>query len=194
MGSTFQSFLNSAFLILKSLKPIFIIFFILVTLFTALFVYDRLKTNQDRALGTKLSENLNVKSSCISSLIGQNERFDFSFIFTNGNSQSIFIQKVGIDLNLLGDKDTKISSLLSTNSPSNPIGIEDRFFTYEFSPPVEISAKSSQELILRLQTTTRKAAKANPNTIVVYEGEVSFLLSPEMTNTANCKIQVRYPN
>ena len=194
MGNFFQSFLRALFLILKSLRPVLIIILILFTLFAGLFIYDRLKTNEERRLGAELSKNLDVKSACNTSLIGQNEKFDFTFVFTNNNPQPVFVHRVGIDLDLLGRNDKKYSSLLSTVPDSNPIEPEHKFYFYEFATAVEIPQQSKTEIILKLQTTARKEAKANPNTIVIYDGEVTFLLSPEMTNTENCKIQVRYPS
>ena len=193
MGSPFHYFLTALSVILKSLRPIFVIILILVTLFAGLFIYDRVKTNEERRLGAELAKNLDVKSNCTTNLIRQGENFNFSFVFTNNNSQSVFVHRLGIDLNLLGSSDNKFSSLLATIPSSNPIGLENRFHYYEFSPLVEIPKQSKKEIILKLKTTARKEAKANPNTIVIYNGEVTFLLSPEMTNTANCKIQVRYP-
>lgn len=192
MTSFFKRILNVLFIILKSLRPILLVAFVFFVLFGTLFIYDQVKTIQDRNLAATLSKNIDVKSTCTTELIGSNEKFDLKFSFRNSNKQSVFVEKVGVDLDLLGLGEKKFSRLLSTKPTSRVIGVEKNFQLFEFSNPVEIKGEDKSEFVLNMQTTTRKTAMTNPNTIVIYEGEIRFFLSPEFTNTGNCKIQVRY--
>ena len=192
MTSFFKKFLNVLFIILKSLRPILLVAFVFFVLFGTLFIYDQVKTIQDRNLAATLSKNIDVKSTCTTELIGSNEKFDLKFSFRNSNKQSVFVEKVGVDLDLLGLGEKKFSRLLSTKPTSRVIGVEKNFQLFEFSNPVEIKGEDKSEFVLNMQTTTRKTAMTNPNTIVIYEGEIRFFLSPDFTNTGNCKIQVRY--
>lgn len=181
-------------LILLQLQPFLVILSIILAFSVTLFIYDLIKTSRERRLGAALAENLDIKSSCITNLVGQNENFDFSFTFNNKNSQSVFIEKVGVDLNLLGAKDKKFSSLISTTPNSVFQKLERGFYFYQFDPAIEIAPKEKREVVLKLRTSTKKHAKANPNTIVIYSGNIVFYLSPEITNIADCSIQIRYSN
>lgn len=177
--------------IFKALGPVFSLILIILVIGASLLIYDRIKTAEEIKLGNTLSEKLDVEAECSPPLKNQNEKFDFKFTFINNNSQSIFLDSMRIDEGLLGE-DQGFVILLSTE-PSSTINTDkSEVYLFDFASPVEIQANSKEVVTLKLQAADQKSAKAKPNTLVTYAGEVSFQLSPEMRSSASCKARVRY--
>ena len=178
--------------VFKALGPVFSIILIIIVFATALFIYDGLKTLQNQKLSISLSQNLNTDASCVSKLIGQKDNFEFKFIFKNENSQIMQLNRMGIYLNILGSIGNKFTKFLETKPPSTYVKDEGQFSIYEFESAVEIPAKGTKEVLLKMQTATRKEATAAPNTIIIYSGDIIFELFPKITTKATCEVNVRY--
>lgn len=192
MGRFFKTFLQAIAFIFKSLRPVFLILFIIVVIFASLLAYDRYNTIKERKLGASLIDNLNVEADCATKLIKPGDKFDFKFTFNNKNSQSVFLEEVGVDLNILGTEERKFTKLLKTQPPSKKEEEEGRLDIYKLDSDLVIAPKSNKTFILKMQTASRKQAKAKPDTLVIYEGKLYFFISPEITSAAVCKVQVRY--
>jgi hypothetical protein len=118
MSRFFKAFLQAIGFIFKSLRPVFLILFIVVVIFASLLAYDRYNTIKERGLGASLIDNLDLKADCATKLIKPGNKFDFKFTFNNKNSQPVFLEEVGVDLNILGTEDRKFTKLLKTQPPS----------------------------------------------------------------------------
>ena len=185
--------LKAIIFIWSSLKPVVVIILVFIIISSSLFIYDGYRTYQDRTLGAKLIKNIKVKSSC-TGIVGTGEKLDLKFSLTNGNDQEVTLEKIGIDVNLLGANNKTFAKLVGTKpkslkSPSD----EAQFVDYIFKSEVELNANSKKDVVLTIQAASKNDAKAASHTIVVYKGKVVFSFIPESSIETSCQIQVRYP-
>ena len=189
-----DSFISSPLSFLwSSLKPIFLVFIILVVIATSLVVYDQYRAYQERKMGAKLIKNVEVRSSC-DEIVNAGEKFNFVFSTYNKTGREIALEKIGIDVNILGIRNKNFTQLLSTK----PTSLESKespaqFKDYVFPTPVKILPHDKKTFALHLQAASKKEAQASSHTIVVYRGTVAFYFNYDMTIRSDCQIQVRYP-
>ena len=175
-----------------SLKPVVIIFLVFVLIASSLFAYDQYKKFQDRLLGSKLIKKIETVSSC-TTIVNAGDKVDLKFTLINKNSQEISLEKVGIDVSILGTKEIKFMGLLQTNPKSSKVTeSQNQFETFMFKPSVVLEADNKRTVILKMQAASRKQASASPHTFVAYAGNVMFFFNHEMSIKTPCQIQVRY--
>ena len=177
----------------SSLKPVVVIIIVFIIIASSLFIYDGYRTYQDRTLGAKLIKNIKVKSSC-TGIVSAGEKLDLKFSLTNGNDQKVTLEKIGIDVSLLGANNKTFAKLVETKpkslkSPSD----EAQFASYVFQPEVELNVNGKKDVALTIQAASKNDAKAATHTIVVYKGKVLFSFIPESSIETSCQIQIRYP-
>src|SRR3989344_2011391 len=157
-----DSFISSPLSFLwSSLKPIFLVFIILVVIATSLVVYDQYRAYQERKMGAKLIKNVEVRSSC-DEIVSACEKFNFVFSTYNKTGREIALEKVGIDVNILGVRNKKFTRLLSTK----PMSVETKenptqFKEYVFPNPVKILPRNKKAFTLHLQAVSKKEAQAS---------------------------------
>ena len=176
-----------------SLKPIFLVFIILVVVATSLVVYEQYRAYQEKKMGAELIKNIDVRSSC-DEIVTAGEKFNFVFSTYNKTGRKIALEKVGIDVSMLGIRNKKFTVLLSTK----PMSVETKenpaqFKDYVFQTPVKILPSDKKDFTLHLQAASKKEARASSHTIVVYKGTVAFYFNYDMTIRSDCQIQIRYP-
>ena len=176
-----------------SLKPVVVIILVFIIIASSLFIYDGYRTYQDRTLEAKLIKNIKVKSSC-TEIVSAGEKLNLKFSLTNRNDQEVTLEKIGIDVSLLGANNKTFAKLVETKPKSlKSPSAEAQFVDYVFQPEVALSANGKKDLVLTIQAAGKNYAKAASHTIVVYKGKVLFSFIPESSIETSCQIQIRYP-
>ncbi|OGY25807.1 MAG: hypothetical protein A2Z11_00595 [Candidatus Woykebacteria bacterium RBG_16_43_9] len=177
----------------SSLKPILLIVLVSIILAASLAAYDQYQSYQERRFGAELIKNINVKSSC-DEIASTGQQFNFEFSTSNKSNTEVTLQRIGIDVNIIGVKGKKFTKLIGTK-PSSREDKEDlaQFKEYVFPVPVKIKPNDTKTISLVMKALGKKEARASSHTIVVYKGTVVFYFNYEMTIRSDCQIQVRYP-
>jgi hypothetical protein len=187
-----STIINAVKLIWVSIKPVVVIILVFIIIGSALYAYDRYQVYQDRLLGAQLIKKTESVSSC-NTITNAGEKFDLKFTLKNGNNQKITLEKIAIDASLLG-ADKKVFMKLIQAKPtalktkSEQLQLEE----FMFEPNIVLKANGRNDVVLKMQSTSGKQAKAAPHTIVIYKGRVVFFFDHEMSITTSCQIQVRY--
>ncbi len=175
-----------------SLKPVVIIILVFAVIASSLLAYDQYKKFQDRLLGRKLIKKIETVSSC-TTIVNAGDKVDLKFTLINKNDQDVNLEKVGIDVSMLGTEEIKFMGLLQTNPKSSKVtDSQNQFETFMFKPSVVLEADNKKIVILKIQAASRKQASASPHTFVAYTGNVMFSFNHEMSIKTPCQIQVRY--
>ena len=177
----------------SSLKPILFIILILIVITAALVAYDQYQSYRERKFGAELIKEINIKSSC-DEIVSTGEQFNFECSTNNKSNTEVILQKIGIDVNIIGVEDKKFTALIGTK----PFSRESKetiaqFKEYVFPVPVKIGPGDTKTISLVMKALGKKEARASSHTIVVYKGTVAFYFNYDMTIRSDCQIQVRYP-
>src|SRR4030067_1227249 len=158
----------------SSLKPILLIVLVSIILAASLVAYDQYQSYQERRFGAELIKNINVKSSC-DEIASTGQQFNFEFSTSNKSNTEVTLQRIGIDVNIIGVKGKKFTKLIGTK-PSSREDKEDlpQFKEYVFPAPVKIKPNDTKTISLVMKALGKKEARASSHTIVVYKGTVVF--------------------
>ena len=176
--------------IFSSLTPLAVIISILIIVGFSLVIYDQVLTYKDRELGSSLINSLKVDGSC-SNTVNAGEKFDIDFNLTNDNDVPIKLEAVGVDKSLSEVEEKKFLDLTAIKPPFSESSNEKGREVYNFENVVT-NADSKLPISLIFQAKGRSEAGANPHTIVIYQGKISFDFEHEITIEVPCQIQVRY--
>lgn len=176
--------------IFLSLTPLAVVVSVLVVIGSSLIIYDQIQTHRERHLGAELIRNLKLDSSC-STIVNAAEKFDLVFTLTNSNNVPINFKTLQVDKSLLGVEEKQFMDLVATDPSFSGTGRENGQPVYYFKD-ASIGGKSKLPISLTLQAKGRSEAGANPHTIVIYKGKISFDFEHEMTIQTPCEIQIRY--
>lgn len=179
-------------LIWVSIKPVVIIILVFIIIGSALYAYDQYQVYQDRLLGAQLIKKTKAVSSC-NTINNAGEKFDLKFTLKNGNDQKIVLEKIAIDVSLFGTNEKVFMKLIQVKPTALKIkGEQPQLEEFMFEPNIVLKANGKNDIVLKMQSTSRRQAKAAPHTIVIYKGRVVFFFNHEMSITTSCQIQVRY--
>ncbi len=186
-----KSFVRHAKFLFIISQPAFAVLAIIIILGSSLLIYQRTVQVKDSQLGDKLSKNFSLNTDC-AAIVNAGQPADLKFDFENKNSQSIGLESLGVDVNLTGADGKTYTKIVKTNPPFENIVEKEKQFTTLSFVNLSIAAKSKKEIILTLQTSSKEEAKASPETIVGYTGNILFSFAHDIITKPTCRIQVRY--
>ncbi|MDP2720654.1 MAG: hypothetical protein Q8O75_01810 [bacterium] len=176
-----------------SLKPIALIFIILVIIAASLLAYDQYRVLQEKQLGAKLVKNIDLVSAC-NDIYKEDESYSLKFTVRNKNNKPVNLEKIELNSSILGTEGKTYNRLLKTQPVSSAFPSDNvQFKTYRLENPLIIRANDKSEFTLFMQAASKVTAKATSHTIVIYKGKIIFDFSHEFSIETTCQIQVRYP-
>src|SRR3990167_1582375 len=176
-----------------SLKPIALIFIVLVVIAASLLAYDQYRTLQEKQLGAKLVKNIDLVSVC-NDIYKEDELYSLKFTVRNKNNEPVNLEKIELDISILGAEGKTYNRLLKTQPASSAFPSDNiQFKTYQLENPLIIGASDKSDFILFMQAASKIDAKAESHTIVIYKGKIIFDFSHEFSIETTCQLQVRYP-
>ena len=193
MVKFFSSIVKPIIFIIISLRPLLLIIVLFTIIGGSLYAYDQYSTYQEKALGSKLIDKIDIKPTC-DEIINPSESFTFKFQILNNNDQKVSLQEISIDINLLGTQKRKYSKFIDSNPQSEAIVERStQFQSISYPKPVDIRENSTEQVNLNFKANTKEESGASSHTIVAYSGKIIFSFDHEITIETKCQFQVRYP-
>lgn len=193
MGKFFSSKIQPLIFIWIALKPFLLITLLFILIGGSLYAYDQYRTYQEKVLGSKLIDKIDINSTC-DEIINPNENFTFKFQILNKNDQKVSLQEVDIDINLLGTRERVFSQFIDSNPKSDAVVERStQFQSKAFLKPIDILENGKEQVDLNFKAGTKEGSGATSHTIVAYSGKIIFSFDHEITIETKCQFQVRYP-
>lgn len=193
MGKFFSRIIQSLIFIWIALKPFLLVVLLFIIIGGSLYTYDQYRTYQEKALGSKLIDKIDINSTC-DEIINPSGNFTFKIQIQNKNNQKVSLQEIGIDINLLGTKGLVFSQFIDSNPNSEAvIDKSTQFQSIAFPKPVDILENGQEQVNLNFKAGTKEGSEASSHTIVAYSGKIIFSFDHEITIETKCQFQVRYP-
>lgn len=193
MGKFFSRIIQPLIFIWIALKPFLLVVLLFIIIGGSLYTYDQYRTYQEKALGSKLIDKIDINPTC-DEIINPNDNFTFNFEILNKNNRRVSLQEVGIDINLLGTKKRGFSQFIDSNPKSEAvIDKSTQFQSIAFPKPVGILKNGKKQIDLNFKAGTKEGSEASSHTIVTYSGKIIFSFDHEITIETKCQFQVRYP-
>ena len=193
MDKFFSSLIQPLLFIWVALKPFLLVVLLFIVIGGSLFAYDQYRTHQEKVLGSKLIDKIDINPTC-DEIINPNNNFTFKFQILNKNTQKVSLQEVGIDINLLGTQEKEFSQFIDSNPKSEAVVEQStQFQSIAFPKPVDIPENGEEQVDLNFKAGTKEGSEASSHTIVAYSGKIIFSFDHEITIETKCQFQVRYP-
>src|SRR3990172_711423 len=171
-----------------SLKPIALIFIVSVVIAASLLAYDQYRTLQEKQLGAKLVKNIDLVSAC-NDIYKEDELYSLKFTVRNKNNKPVNLEKIELDISILGTEGKTYNRLLKTQPASSTFPSDDiQFKIYQLENPLIIGTNDKSEFTLFMQAASKVDAKAASHTIVIYKGKIIFDFNHEFSIETTCQI------